>query len=407
MLGKQHSEVLVVGAGPTGLYAALRLAERGVKVAVADKHSRSGVHGYALALHPRSLRLLAPAGITQALLERGHRVSRVALWVDGSPGGVLDYADLGGDYPFALVLPQSILEGELEERLRKQQVEVHWNHRVESLETDGAEIAAEITRLDQVASGYPVARLEWAAVESARGHSRFVVAADGYHSLLRERQGIRYEQYGPVETFSVYEFDAAKEPGHEMRLVLDDESCNAFWPLAGGRCRWSFQIEKPSQHEPTRERLNDLIRARASWFPPVSGEIHWSSTVQFDRRLASGMGRDRVWLAGDSAHLSSPLGVQSMNSGLVDAHELSAALASILRENGGPELLKRYAEQRLAELGPLFGDRPGLSAASHAQDWARKSADRILRAVPATAGDLSRMLSQMGLEYDAPAETRV
>lgn len=407
MLGKQHSEVLVVGAGPTGLYAALRLAERGVRVAVVDKHWRSGVHGYALALHPRSLRLLAPAGISQVLLERGHRVGRVALWVDGSPGGVLDYAELGGDYPFALVLPQSILEGELEQRLRERQVEVHWNHRVESLETGGAEIAAEITQLDQVASGYPVARMEWAAVDHTKARSQFVVAADGYHSSLRERLGIRYEQYGPVETFSVYEFDAAKEPGHEMRLVLDGETSNVFWPLAGGRCRWSFQIAKPSQHEPTRERLNDLIKARAPWFPPVSGEIHWTSTVQFDRRLASGMGRDRVWLAGDSAHLSSPLGVQSMNTGLVDAHELSAALASILRENAGTEALERYAEERLGELGPLFGEASGLRAASHAQDWARRLADRILRAVPATAGDLSRMLSQMGLEYDAPAETRV
>lgn len=407
MLGKQRSEVLVVGAGPTGLYTAQRLAARGVKVAVVDKHWRSGVHGYALALHPRSLRLLAAGGIARALLDRGHRVDRVALWVDGSPGPVLDYRDLGGDYPFALVLPQSILEGELEDRLRRLRVRIHWNHRVEAVKAEGAEMVAEITRLDQVASGYPVARMEWTAVESLEARSQYVVAADGYHSLLRERIGIRYEQHGPVETFSVYEFESAKEPGHEMRLVCDGETCNVFWPMSGRRCRWSFQIAKPSQHEATRERLNDLIRARAPWFPAVSGELHWSSTVQFDRRLASGMGRDRVWLAGDSAHLSSPLGVQSMNSGLADAHELSAALASILREDGGPETLETYAEQRLRELGPLFGEASALRPASGAPEWTRTLRDRILRAVPATAGDLSRLLAQLGLEYEAPADTGI
>jgi 2-polyprenyl-6-methoxyphenol hydroxylase-like FAD-dependent oxidoreductase len=277
---------------------------------------------------------------------------------------------------------------------------------VDSFKAEGEETFSEVTRLDQVASGYPVARMEWAAVDKLRARSQFVVAADGYHSLLRERLGLSYEQHGPVETFSVYEFDAGRDPGDEMRLVFDGESYNAFWPMVGGRCRWSFQIGRPSEHESTRERLNDLIKARASWFPPVSGEIHWASTVQFDRRLASAMGRDRVWLAGDSAHLSSPLGVQSMNTGLVDAHELSAALVAILRENAGPERLERYAEERLRELGPLFGDRPGMSVASGAPDWARGVADRMLRAVPATAGDLSRLLAQTGLEFDSPAESR-
>ena len=95
-----------------------------------------------------------------------------------------------------------------------------------------------------------------------------------------------------------------------------------------------------------------------------------------------------------------------MNSGLVDAHELSAALAAILRENAGPDRLQSYADRRMRELGPLFGPSPGLSVASGAPDWARRLADPMLRALPATAGDLSRLLAQTGVEFEAPEESR-
>lgn len=401
MLGKQSSEVLIVGAGPTGLLTALRLAKHGIKVDIVDKQWRTGAHGYALALHPRSLSLLAGDDLVEDLVRQGHRVNRIAFWLDGTRRGEIDFSRLESEFPFALVLPQSTLETEIESRLQKLGVKIHWNHRVDGLRIEDPETVADVSHLDQVASGYPIARLEWAVVGSLKARTRYVVAADGYHSHIRERVGIRYEQSGPRETFSVFEFESGQDSGDEVRVVFEDGLASVYWPMAGRRCRWSFQITHADQHEPTRTRLNDFIRTRAPWFPPVEGEILWSSMVQFDRRLASGMGRERVWLAGDSAHLASPVGVQSMNSGLVDACELADALAGILRENGTPELLERYGENRMAELRHLFGDGPAPRASDQAEDWARGLARPILNCVPATGGDLSELLRQIGLEFEA------
>jgi 2-polyprenyl-6-methoxyphenol hydroxylase-like FAD-dependent oxidoreductase len=404
VLGKHRSDVLVVGAGPTGLYAALRLAEGGVGVDVVDKHWRTGAHSYALALHPRSLRLLARDGLIEPLLAQGHKVERVAFWVDGNEAGALDYGQLGGDYPFVLVLPQSSLEGVLEDRLAELKVDIHWNHRLESVRSEGQGLVAEIVHLDQIASGYPIARLEWTVVKAIKGQAGFVVGADGYHSHLRERLGIRYEQTGPLDSYSVFEFESAKSSGNEMRVVFDEGLGSVLWPMQGNRCRWSFQITHPDQHEPSRTRLNDFIKSRAPWFPLVTGEIHWSSMVRFDRRVATSMGRDRVWLAGDSAHLSSPVGVQSMNTGLIDAHELAAALAAILRQNGSADLLAAYEAKRLKELGPLFGGSGTLRADDAAADWVKSLSGQILNVVPATAGDLEQLLAQIGLRFESQAD---
>jgi len=98
-------------------------------VRILDKHWRTGAHSYALALHPRSLELLEPLGLVPALLEQGLRVDRVVFWDGGERRAEISLAALGGSYPFALVVAQSVLEGELESRLADAKVRVQWNHR--------------------------------------------------------------------------------------------------------------------------------------------------------------------------------------------------------------------------------------------------------------------------------------
>ncbi len=395
MFGKQRSEVLVVGAGPTGLLTALHLAEAGIKVRIIDKHWRTGAHSYALALHSRSLELLDSLGMVPALLEHGRRVGSVGFWENGEQRGEVSLSSLESRYPFALVLPQAVLEGELENRLLREKVRVQWNHRLESVRQEGEELIAEIAHLDRVAAGYPIARSEWTVVKSSKTFARYVVGADGYHSHLRERLGIRFEQLGPLQTFSVFEFESDQDPGDQLRVLFDGNLTSVFWPMKGNRCRWSFQIADPNQHEGTRDRLNEFIQARAPWFPPVRGEIIWTSMVQFDRRLASKMGQDRIWLVGDSAHLTSPVGVQSMNAGLVDSHELAWRLKELLKGDRSSDVLATYEPERLAEIEALLKPET-LDVPEGAEEWVRRLWPNIVSSIPATGKQLETLLAQLG-----------
>lgn len=395
MFSNGETDVLVVGAGPVGLLAALRLASRGVRVTILDKHQRTGVHSYALALHSDSLRMLDELGVLPEILSHGHRVERIDFYEGGSRRCGLSFSELGGEHPFVLVLPQSLLESALDKRLRENEVRVLWNHRLEDLmESD---LTAEIAELDQVASGYPIAQMEWVVTKTLWTRSSFVVGADGYHSVIRERLGIPLGKVKSAQVFSVFEFDSPAEVGGEVRVVLDDDATSVLWPMKDGRCRWSFEIEDAERHEPTREYLNAHIRERAPWFPEVDDEIHWSSSVMFPTCLAERFGRGRIWLAGDSVHLTSPVGVQSMNAGLAEAHDLGDKIAEILGGNASMELLESYSTEHLDRWRFLLGLAAPLEARNGTEEWIARRATRILSSTPATGQDLRRLLAQIGL----------
>jgi len=392
---KKETDVLVVGAGPVGQLASLRLARRGVDVTVLDKHYRTGAHSYALALHSDTLRLLNEIGVLDEIAPHAHRVDRIGFYDGATRRCALELSKLGGDFPYVLVAPQSRLETALENRLIEHRVKVLWNHRLEELLESN--LTAEIAKLDRVACGYPIAQMEWVVVKTFHTRASFVVGADGYHSVIRERLGIPLQGVGAPTVYSVFEFDSPIEPDGEVRVVLDDESTSVLWPMGGGRCRFSFGIRDVEEHEPSRDFLNARIRERAPWFPQVEGPIHWTSAVIFAKRLAESFGRGRVWLAGDSVHLTSPVGVQSMNAGLGEARDLADRMADILGGKSNVESLGEYDGGHRDRWRFLLGIDGDLPASNGADPWVRQRASRILSSVPATGDDLRRLLAQIGL----------
>lgn len=397
MFTKHQTEVLVTGAGPVGLFTALRLSEHGVDVQIVDKHRRTGFHSYGLALHPATLRLFDEIGLAQELIAGGQRVDSVAFYEGTQRRVELPFSAVGGKYPFALAIPQSMIEGALETRLQKDRVKVQWNHRLQGFSAEAAQLNAEVARLDQVSCGYPISKLEWVVDKIIHTHCSYLVGADGYHSTVRERLDIEYRRLSDERIFSVFEFHAPTDLGNELRVVVHDGLINALWPLPDGRCRWSFQIRDPESYSATLEHLNALAAERAPWFPAAEGEIVWSSLVRFDTRLAESFGRDQVWLAGDSAHLASPVGVHSMNGGLAEARMLADHLAEILRRGGSTELLAHYDVARRQEWDSLLGTG-ALTTSGKADAWTRQHAATILSSVPASGDDLRSMLLPAGLE---------
>jgi 2-polyprenyl-6-methoxyphenol hydroxylase-like FAD-dependent oxidoreductase len=404
-------EILVVGAGPVGLVAALFLQQHGVRVEVVDMHQRTTQHSYALAIHPRTLRILDEAGLSEGLISAGRKLTKVAYYEGGERRAEIDYSALASKHPYLLVLRQSLLERAAEEALRQKKVKVLWGHRLESLAADGATLRAKIAKLDQVASGYPIARSEWIVAQTETIRPDYVIGADGYDSAVRRMSGIEMEEHGVGQIFSVYEIEAAGELPAEVRVILDPDLASVYWPLEEGRCRWGFQVRDASDHEASMERLEQLIAERAPWSTVRPTQIYWSTLGLFQRRLTRSFGKGGVWLAGDAAHQAAPVGVHSMNSGLVEARELAARMMRILRAGGAASLLEEFATetheawQRLldASIPPPTARGAGtpagreLRALPGADSWVRQTGARILACMPASGEDVEPLLRQIGL----------
>ena len=404
-------EVLVVGAGPVGLVAALFLEQYGVRVAIVDMHQRTTQHSYALAIHPRTLRILDEAGLSEGLIGGGRKLTKVAYYDEGERRAEVDYSVLTSTHPYLLVLRQSLLERAAEEALRRKTLEVLWGHRLQALSVDDATLRAEVAKLDQVATGYPVARTEWVVGRSETVRPAFVIGADGYDSAVRRMSGIEMEEHGAGQIFSVYEIEAAGELPAEVRVILDPDLTSVYWPLEEGRCRWGFQIRDASEHAASMERLERLIATTAPWCTARPTQIYWSTLGLFERRLTRSFGAGGVWLAGDAAHQAGPVGVHSVNSGLVEARELAARISRIQRAGGAPSLLQEFATETNEAWQWLLGASTpprepraagtpagrAVRALPGADPWVRQNGARILDCLPASGDDLEPLLKQIGL----------
>ncbi len=414
---EEQTEVLVVGAGPVGLWTALLLAEAGVKVSVMDREARTTSRSYACALHPRTLKLLQRLGLAEPVLELGRRIQTIAFYDGESRRAEVKMSELGGDFPFLLILPQNAFEEALEQRLRKAGVAVNWNHRFDALQSEGDTVVANVEELGGSASGYIVPHWETVVKRRFPVRASFVVGADGYNSLVRGRLGIESERVAGPFFFAAYEFESEDKGEDEVRVVLDETTTNVLWPLPANKYRWTFQLIKSevSREFPDKERravrfaqetMDDNIRQyvqtvakrRAPWFAAGVKKIAWCTEVVFEHRMAKQLGRGRCWLAGDAAHQAGPVGVQSMNAGFCEAEALAGSLRRVLREKTSLELLATCEREQQAQWRRLLGLTGGLKAKGDTSPWVRERCARILPCLPATDRDLVRLASQLKLD---------
>ncbi len=417
MFARDNPEVLVVGAGPVGLFAALSLAKQGVRVQIVDREWRTGAHSYALALHGHSLQLLEELGLANAILEQAHRVDTVGLYDAKARRTEMRLLDPGGPFPFMAVMPQDRLERVLEKALEDHGVQVQWNHEVARLEQNEKQVSATIHRLEKQSAGYAVARTEWVIANTIQVRAPFVIGADGHRSTVRRSLGIEFAEMQPPQHFAVFEFRTDAELGKEMRVAFTRTGTNVLWPLPDGLCRWSFQLADFNLPASTRkkdrvivqevggaefpviaaQRLRTLAAENAGWFRGSIEEIQWQIAVRFERRLAERFGQRRLWLAGDAGHTTSPVGMQSMNIGFREAQSLAEAISSALRGKGSADALESYGRHRTDEWRFLFGIGGGLVSTAATDPWVAEHTDRLLPCIPASRDVYARLAEQLGL----------
>jgi 2-polyprenyl-6-methoxyphenol hydroxylase-like FAD-dependent oxidoreductase len=316
----------------------------------------------------------------------------LAICVDGAP-----VTNLVLPSP-ALAVPQSALEGALLGALRTAEVELRPAHQAATLEQHHDHVEVRVIRQERPTEDDP-RESEWQPIESSLIRADFVIGADGYDSRVRSALSIEAVDVGPgpSESFAMFEAQSTESPaGSTEELGIRDELGSVVVPLANGRRRWVFQINQKLDQIPDIERLRALIAERLNRSGHDVERVDWGTVIHFERRLARRFGRRRVWLAGDAAHVTSPLGGHSMNVGLSEAHDLVRRIAESVRDRSGTHL-ERYAAEREREWHKLFGLNVQFNVLPHAPRWLSTHARRIVPALPASGSQLTELLSLLGL----------
>jgi 2-polyprenyl-6-methoxyphenol hydroxylase-like FAD-dependent oxidoreductase len=421
MFSRKKPEVLVVGAGPVGLFTALALTARNIPVQIVEKGWRTGMRSYALALHAESLRLFEPIGLFGPVLERSRRVRRIGLYEGSTRRAEMRVSEVGEDHSFLAILPQDALEELMVEELQRRGVKVTWNHEVGTLTQDQDGVDVTLHKLSQDSVGYSVQHTEWVVSKSSRARFPYVIGADGHASVVRRALDIDFPSVGPTSEFAVFEFLTDADLGDEMRLGLEERSTNVCWPLPGKACRFSFERTEENVDWDTREkdrevvqidsalfptldedRLRRLLGTRAPWFTGSVEGIRWRMKVRFEQRLASALGRGRAWLVGDAVHLTGPVGIQSMNVGFREALRLVDAIEHGLSGMAANEAFAGYEQDCLREWRQLLGQQELLQAQPDTPPWVAARLGRLVPCIPASGQGLGRLAAQMGLRTVVP-----
>ena len=389
-----RTRVVVVGAGPVGLLAALHLKHRGIDVTLVDESAPASARSFAVVLHPRSVALLANLGLVEPLRWQGQSFRRVALFAEGERRALLKLPVDGEHADGALTLPQNVLRKALEHALTALGVEVHYGWRLASFEQSAHDVRARFVHAEPASASDK----QRASADSGelRVVSEFLIGADGHQSTVREGLGSALVEVGAAQIFAFFDVPQPAPSGENAELVLGARSA-AIYPLHGENTRYSFELDSSPQAALGHAELRTLLDQRLPWHQKTSDRLEWSGVRTFRKALADRFGRGRVWLAGDACHVTSPLGAQSLNVGLREARDLANSVGDCLNGRHLEHLAAGYAEQRRLEWRRLLGFGVGPSVGKSVPAWAGVHLNELIACLPASGDDLDDLLEQLGV----------
>ena len=330
---KDLVDVIIVGAGPTGLALGCGLLRHGVRVRVVEREPLPPTTSRALGVQARTLEILEGLGIVDEALARGLRMEGLNAFADGSRRLHLRFEGIDSPYPFALILPQSETEQVLAGHL------VSLGGAVER----GCELASFAQDDDGVTS---VLRHADGLDETVR--SAWLVGCDGAHSTVRRALGIAFEG-SALESQFVLADVAVEGPlvAREANGFLHPSGVLGFFPMGDGRWRLVAQVPlgEHTVADPTLAELQALVDQRGPGNVRL-GDPTWLSHFRINERRVRRYRDRRVLLAGDAAHIHSPVGGQGMNTGIQDAMNLAWKLASVVNGKAPEALVDSYEVER-------------------------------------------------------------
>lgn len=393
-----ETDVLVVGAGPTGLMLANQLARFGLKPMIIDRHSGPAQQSRAMAVQARTMEIYAKLGVIDEALARGAIAAGANMWANGRWTARVPFGAIGANLspnPYVLMLGQDENEHILGAALRRHGIDVAWN--------------TELVALDQTAE-HVVATIRQPDGSLRKVGAKWVGGCDGSRSPVREMNGIGFPGAPYEHTFFVADTEAtgSMKPG-ELNIYLWRDGFHLFFPMKG-RDRWRAIgiVPKPlrTRDDLTFDELIPFIQREAG-ANLTFRECSWFSTYRISHRAAERFRDRRCFLLGDAAHIHSPAGGQGMNTGLQDAYNLGWKLALVAQGRAAAALLDSYEQERIPVAERLLETTDRAFQAIVSEGWfASLLRTKIIARIAAAAMRFEpirrfafRTVSQIGIAY--------
>jgi 2-polyprenyl-6-methoxyphenol hydroxylase-like FAD-dependent oxidoreductase len=332
----QNFDVLIVGAGPTGLMMACQLLRSNVKFRIIDKNSSPAHESRALVIHPKSMELFQNLGISEVFQKAAKRSIGVQVVVHDKVKVDLDFRNIGIEttpFPSIYFLSQAETERILTEHLEKHGVAV--------------ERGIELASFQQTSEGIAGQVFESAHLEYSDFRCHFLVGCDGAHSKVRHILGLPFEGAPYEQEFLLADLELKWPFAHDkLSLFLGSKGIMAHFPLTDQISRLIISANKrKSEEQPTLPEIQDAIQDFVSVPFQVSNPV-WLSRFHLHHRIVPTYQKGHAFLAGDAAHIHSPVGGQGMNTGLQDAANLAWKLILVLKGIAPESLLETYSQER-------------------------------------------------------------
>lgn len=346
------SPILIIGAGPTGLAMALFLHNLGLPFRIIEKNKEISKLSRALALQPRTLEIFDMLGLVDEFLHKGHPVDAINFHLNHKPIAQVSYKDLNTSYPYPLIIPQNETEKILSQALKERKVKIERGTELLSLYAGGERPSALI----QKENG-----------KQEELHPSYIIGCDGAHSTVRKQCGFSFDGHEYPESFSLADATVSAPYSHsDMHIFIGSTTgAVALFPLPEDKKVRIVVSHSPTSNEAksflqmhsgdtpgtftrcslTQEQMEEYLKRHGITDLKIE-DVAWLSDFHIHKRIASKWRRRSAFIAGDAAHIHSPMGGQGLNTGVQDAWNLSWKLKFVIEHGAHSKLLDTYQKER-------------------------------------------------------------